>query len=103
SHSYQPRAADPRLPLQPTRRVGPWRHASVSRSFLARCAQCVRSGMIRSLAALWGALVRWWRGDRRPFAFAGIIWLEAGDDPATALRTHDLVIVGSRVKPKWLR
>lgn len=45
----------------------------------------------------------WLRRLRRRRRFNGVVSLDSGADPASALRAHDLVLVGPEEKPKWLR
>ena len=65
---------------------------------------------MRFITAIWGwvlAVIARVFGKAKPPAkahsFSGVTWLDSGSDPARELAARQLVLVGPRAKPKWVK
>jgi hypothetical protein len=59
--------------------------------------------MLRWFSWIFDAIRRWRRRRKRRRAFDGVVRLESSVDPASALVAGNLVLIGPKDKPKWLR
>lgn len=59
--------------------------------------------MFRWVGQLWRWFSSKFRRDRRGRDFAGVAWVGPGEDPGPEIKRRKLVLIGTPVKPKWLR